>query len=137
MAGTFSIAADTPLWELVTFLDSSHFDRHSSFLDLLTLYNYSKLVSSILHMTTPEIFEMVTISFIRLFFSHPIPRSGIWHGFSFYHCPPASSASAHLSMPLLKLQAQHSTPDLTCLCQHIVVRPIISLKEDTRIFKTL
>lgn len=111
----------TSLWgNFLRFLIALILTDILSFLGLLTHYNYSELVSSILHMTTSEKYlRRVTISFLRLSSpSHPILQSGMWHVSSLCHSPPIPSACTHLSKPPLKLQAQCSTSDLTCLRQH-------------------
>lgn len=86
-----------------------------SFLGLLTHYNYSELVSSILHMTTSENtwdgYHILSKAFFPL-----TPRPSVRDVTCFLTLPLSSYP---LSMyPSVKLQAQHSTLDLTCLWQH-------------------
>lgn len=77
MAGTFSLTANTPLCENTLHFQRALISTNSSFLEFLMLYDYSELVPSILYMTTPEILEMATISFIRFFLT---PCPSVRHG---------------------------------------------------------
>lgn len=129
----------TSLWgNFLRFLIALILTDILSFLGLLTHYNYSELVSSILHITTSEKYlRRVTISFLRLSSpSHPILQSGMWHVSSLCHSPPIPSACTHLSKPPLKTPStvQHIRLDLSTATH---TRPITSLEWDTRIFKTL
>lgn len=111
MAGTVSRTVSTLHCEETSFLIALILTNILSFLELLTHYNHSELVSSIWHMTTPENasgdYHILSKAFFPL-----TPRP------SFCHSLPAPSACTNLSMSHSKLQAQHSAPDLTCLWQH-------------------
>lgn len=115
----------TSLWGNFLFFDSSHFDK-LSFLELLTHYNYSELVSSILHMTTPEN-AWDDYHILSKAFSPHTPRP------SFCHSLPAPSACTNLSLKTPST-AQHTRFDLP-MATHS--RPTTSLEWDTGIFKTL
>ena len=103
--------------KLVTFLDSSHFDRHTFF---PRTSNFQKLLSSLIHFVRENpwnIWDSYCILPRTCSHTLSLSQGGDVALHSTTLLPPPL-ACAHLSMPLLKCKAQDSTPDLFCLWEH-------------------